>query len=770
MTTQPDRGHGLTVGAVVADTYQVTRLLGRGGMGSVWEASHLRLPGKRVAIKVLHADIAADHEALARFRREAEIATRLGHPNIVEVHDFNTLPDGKPYLVLELLVGESLDSRLRRAPVSVDDAMRIAAQIGAALAAAHREQVVHRDLKPQNVFLVRPRDDGEGGEVVKVLDFGISKIRGSQTVKTLETTLLGTPQYMSPEQATGNHAAVDQRTDVFALGAIVYEMLVGRPAFTGQSIPEVVFKVVYEQPVPLAELVPGLPARVADAVERALSKAQDDRYPDVVTFVEEMAGVSLSTLRRSPISLAPPAPTQATGMESTIAAPSTDRSRAPGGQTGDGGAPDPLARTVDSGRRELAPLPPAPSPPPRSIPPGLHEGRTESMRAPQVLPPRGPTHPGPAEPMPRDSSGARTDAPIPRDSTGARTDAPIPRDSTGAPLAEPMLRAPMAEVPTRPRAAVRRRGRHLALLLASLTLVGAGAATALLMTRSSESGERRAGAAGRGERARSARRTASAAERRGGEPGQRDGRKTDPRAEASATTEPGAAPDEPGAAGASAEASAAEPSGPRAGEAGTPTPGSTIAGEAANPTPGAAAGDAANPASGSITAGEAARAALAPTPSTGADATAASPSSSSAGGHAAASADSARPEAGDARVSELRPSPPRRPRTPARATDGGDDPGQPSGAGQLRGEIGAALAAGEQAIRGGDFRQAVVLAERALRHGGGPAAHALHARASCGLGDLGNAKASFLRIPTRNRALRRVVAAACSRAGIDVGP
>src|SRR6188508_286300 len=143
----------LAVGSVVAETYQVTRLLGRGGMGSVWEASHLRLPGKRVAIKVLHADIAADVEALARFRREAEIATRLGHPNIVEVHDFNTLPDGQPYLVLELLVGEALDSRLRRAPVSVDDAMRIAGQIGAALSAAHRAQVIHRDLKPQNVFL-----------------------------------------------------------------------------------------------------------------------------------------------------------------------------------------------------------------------------------------------------------------------------------------------------------------------------------------------------------------------------------------------------------------------------------------------------------------------------------------------------------------------------------------------------------------------------------------------------------------------------------------
>src|SRR5262245_7460912 len=319
----------LAAGRVVADTYQVTRLLGRGGMGSVWEANHLRLPGKRVAIKVLNADVAADQEALARFRREAEIATRLGHPNIVEVHDFNTLPGGQPYLVLELLVGESLDARMRRGPIAPDQVARIAGQIAAALAAAHRAGVVHRDLKPQNVFLV-PREDELGGELVKVLDFGISKIRGSQTVKTQDSTILGTPQYMAPEQATGNHAAVDPRTDVFALGAIVYEMLVGRPAFSGQNIPEVVFKVVYEAPPSLAALVPGLPARMVQAVDRALAKKQEERTADVAAFIEELAGMSISTLRRQQVLAieAPPA--------------------------------DPLAATIDSGRRERTSIPPPP--------------------------------------------------------------------------------------------------------------------------------------------------------------------------------------------------------------------------------------------------------------------------------------------------------------------------------------------------------------------------------------------------------------------------
>jgi serine/threonine-protein kinase len=325
----------LAPGSVVADTYRVTRLLGRGGMGAVWEADHLRLPGKRVAIKVLNTDAAADQEALARFRREAEIATRLGHPNIIEVHDFNLLPGGQPYLVLELLVGESLDARMRRGPMAIDQVVRIAGQIAGALAAAHRAGVIHRDLKPQNVYLV-PREDELGGELVKVLDFGISKIRGSQTVKTNDSTILGTPQYMAPEQATGNHAAVDPRTDVFALGAIVYEMLAGRPAFTGENIPEVVYKVVYEAPPPLAPLAPsGVAPRMIHAVERALAKKQDERFPDVAVFIEHLSGMSISTLRRQPV------------------LPGAGGEREPG-------PADPLAATVDSGRRERTSIAPPP--------------------------------------------------------------------------------------------------------------------------------------------------------------------------------------------------------------------------------------------------------------------------------------------------------------------------------------------------------------------------------------------------------------------------
>jgi serine/threonine protein kinase len=291
----------IDVGSVIADTYKIEALIGQGGMGSVFLASHNRLPGKKVAIKLLHAEL-VNADVQARFKREAQIASKLGHPNIVEVHDFNVMADGTPYLVLDYLEGESLAQRLRDGPLPLDHVISIVRQIGGALAAAHREGIVHRDLKPQNIFLV-PTEVGDTViEVAKVLDFGISKWRGSETVKTQESTLLGTPQYMAPEQATGQHANVDERTDVFALGAIVFEMLSGQPAFTGASIPEVVFKVVYEQPAPLPNTVP---VGVVSAIKQAMAKSSDERFRTVGDFVEALTGQPLAQSRGSRASLQP---------------------------------------------------------------------------------------------------------------------------------------------------------------------------------------------------------------------------------------------------------------------------------------------------------------------------------------------------------------------------------------------------------------------------------------------------------------------------------
>jgi serine/threonine-protein kinase len=357
MANSPARA-AVDVGSVIADTYKIEALLGRGGMGAVFLASHLRLAGKRVAIKILHTEIEGT-DVIARFKREAEIAAKLNHPNIVGVVDYNVAPDGMPYLVLDYLEGETLAQCIARGPVPLDQVVSIVRQIGSALAAAHRAGIVHRDLKPQNIFLVPTEVDGRIVEIAKVLDFGISKIRGSQTVKTQDSALLGTPQYMAPEQATGQHASVDERTDVFALGAIVYEMLSGEPAFPGASIPEVVFKVVYEQPVPLVSRAPSVPPAVEAAVSQAMAKQSDQRFATVTAFVEAVTGQPLS-LSRGPVAL-PPAGAEspsanrrvATGEAFARTMGSGDHGESP---VGAGGSPH-VATAVAA---TLPPLPPVP--------------------------------------------------------------------------------------------------------------------------------------------------------------------------------------------------------------------------------------------------------------------------------------------------------------------------------------------------------------------------------------------------------------------------
>ena len=346
MVNSPARA-AVDVGSVIADTYKIEALLGRGGMGAVFLASHRRLAGRQVAIKILHTEI-EDAEIVARFKREAEIAAKLNHPNIVGVIDYNITADGTPYLVLDYLEGETLAQCIARGPVPLDQVLSILRQVGSALAAAHRAGIVHRDLKPQNIFLVPTEVDGRVVEIAKVLDFGISKIRGSQTVKTQDSALLGTPQYMAPEQATGQHASVDERTDVFALGAIVYEMLSGQPAFSGASIPEVVFKVVYEQPPPLAELTPEAPPAIAAAVTQAMAKQASDRFASVTAYVEAITGQPL-TLSRG----------QASGAAGSADSPSAARRVATG---------EAFARTMGSGDHGDSPLAMIDTAPPGAVP------------------------------------------------------------------------------------------------------------------------------------------------------------------------------------------------------------------------------------------------------------------------------------------------------------------------------------------------------------------------------------------------------------------
>lgn len=266
------------LGTVLRETYRLERLVGRGGMGEVYEASHARLPG-RFAVKVLHPHCVADPKAIVRFRREAEITSDLRHPNIVAIIDFDYTPGGSPYLVMEYLAGGELATIImEEAPLAIDRVLRIVDQTASALAAVHRREIVHRDLKPQNVFLVQ--GEGADEEHVKLCDFGISKVRAASVALTGERVLLGTPQYMAPEQARGT-GQVDARADQFALAAIVYEMLTGRLAFPGDRIEIVVYRITHEEPAPLG--APWGPA-ISAVITRALEKDPARRFDSVADF------------------------------------------------------------------------------------------------------------------------------------------------------------------------------------------------------------------------------------------------------------------------------------------------------------------------------------------------------------------------------------------------------------------------------------------------------------------------------------------------------
>jgi eukaryotic-like serine/threonine-protein kinase len=301
-TGPPDTARGLRKGDILQGTYEVVRLAGKGGMGEVYETRHLRIPG-RFAVKVLHGSEAPSRADLARFRREAEITSSLRHPNIVQVLDFNQLPDGAPYLVMEFLEGVDLAQRLAGgARLSPFDVVKFVAQLSSALAAAHAHGVVHRDLKPQNVFVVPMA--GQAREFVKILDFGISTVKrgggaagritgggarissGGQGDDPLN--VVGTPQYMSPEQALGERD-VDAKTDQFALAAIAYEMLCGRPAFPGATLPAVLFGIMHGEPAPLPAVVLATLGVQGDAaLRRALAKNRNDRYGDVLEFAQAL--------------------------------------------------------------------------------------------------------------------------------------------------------------------------------------------------------------------------------------------------------------------------------------------------------------------------------------------------------------------------------------------------------------------------------------------------------------------------------------------------
>jgi serine/threonine protein kinase len=285
-------GEDPRVGTTLGGRYLIERLCGEGAMGRVYEARHVDI-GRRLAIKVLHSSFRHSAEVVERFRREARAASKIGHPNIVDVTDSGTTPDGAFFFVMEFLDGVDLEKLIQlEGALPVERALLIAAQLCRALQAAHASEIIHRDLKPANVMLVNRKDDDD---FVKVLDFGISRnmdLEGSgddipgRRGLTRPDVAVGTPVYMAPEQAAGMRA--DALTDVYAVGGLLYEMLTATPPCTGDDVLTVLNKKATEDPVPIGKLRPELPADVQALIMRALSRRPKDRQPSMSALKDEV--------------------------------------------------------------------------------------------------------------------------------------------------------------------------------------------------------------------------------------------------------------------------------------------------------------------------------------------------------------------------------------------------------------------------------------------------------------------------------------------------
>jgi len=326
------------VGATLGN-YVVQELLGTGGMGKVYRAEHTLL-GRQVALKLLHGELSRRPELVQRFFNEARAVNQIQHENIIDVTDFGTTPDGTSYFVMELLKeGSSLDDALRRTKVLEEKrAVRIAVQIADALAAAHSEGIIHRDLKPANVHLIRR---SHTADFVKLLDFGIAKLLDTGTGGTGGTTktgvVIGTPTYMSPEQASGHD--VDERTDIYSFGIILYRMVCGDVPFRAKNFPGMLRMHMSEPPPPLRQRNPEVTPQLEALVLRCLAKRPDDRYQTMSEVAGQLRAIfglpAPSGERRVPAdmdsgledapTLAPPDEDSPTTMRSAVGEVSTPR-------------------------------------------------------------------------------------------------------------------------------------------------------------------------------------------------------------------------------------------------------------------------------------------------------------------------------------------------------------------------------------------------------------------------------------------------------------
>jgi tRNA A-37 threonylcarbamoyl transferase component Bud32 len=273
---------------LIGGRYRILRKIGEGGMGEVYLAEHIYIE-KRVAIKLLRADVLSNQEAVIRFRQEARSASSIGHDNIIQIDDFGTLPDGRIYMAMEFLEGMALNDILAQGPLPMPRALDIIIQVGRGLAAAHAKGITHRDMKPENIFVTQK----EGRDIPKLLDFGIAKVSGGDTGQNLTVAgaIFGTPFYMAPEQAMG--AKMDHRVDVYAMGVILYEIFTGTVPFKADNFMGILTQHITSEAVPPSQMAHSngriIPPPLEAIIQKAMRKNPAERYQSMNELVQALA-------------------------------------------------------------------------------------------------------------------------------------------------------------------------------------------------------------------------------------------------------------------------------------------------------------------------------------------------------------------------------------------------------------------------------------------------------------------------------------------------
>ncbi len=306
-------------GQVIDGRYRLTKLLGKGGMGEVYIGEHIRIT-KKVAIKFLHHEISGNPEALGRFQQEAQSASSIGHRNIVTIDDFGAMDDGQVFLCMEYLAGESM-SEAMMAPGGLEPirALSLMMQVCEGLHAAHQKGIVHRDMKPENVFITQPDDMPE---LVKILDFGIAKVASNDDQNLTKTgTVFGTPHYMSPEQAMGQKDKIDARSDIYSMGVMLFEIFTGELPFKAESFMGILSQHITAPPPAPSTVQPGknIPRQVEEVIQRAMAKTPEQRYGSTLEMRDALAAVRDSIAPGAAAAPYPPTgapPVQAGGQPS----------------------------------------------------------------------------------------------------------------------------------------------------------------------------------------------------------------------------------------------------------------------------------------------------------------------------------------------------------------------------------------------------------------------------------------------------------------------